>query len=625
MNKIMKRLEEHYKEVENMGYEIVGLFLQGSQNYKLSYENSDIDSKAIILPKFNDFVLGNKMVSTTHILENNEHIDIKDIRLMFDCFKKQNINFVEILFTKYKIINPKYELYIQALFDNNEFIARYNNYATVNCISGTSMEKYKALEHPYPSLIEKIEEFGYDCYSDDTKFLTENGWKYYCDIKDGEKIGTFNRIIKELEFQNFYDRFCKTYNGIMYNVETYNSCFRVTPNHKIYTSSVADINTNGHSYKEELANWKLESIGDIMNIKYSKTHSSKHRHLATITNNNVDLQKYDEIEITDDLLKLLGAFVSDGTIGFRNGKVKNIQITQKDCDTKHNSEFIKMIRNISTIKINEYSYPARNGNNNELIWCMTNEEIRCNFFAWCGHGSKEKRLPNFIYLLSIRQANILLDSLCLGDGTDQKTRRVYYTISRQLADDVQVLSILAGKYAVVMGGEDGYDNKDNFNNKLFKIHQVAIKKELYTPNWCYFKLGKNVTEQNYCGKVVCFSVPNSILITQRKGKIAIQGNSKQLHHIIRLNEFIKRYLAGEKYADCLISNNKDYLITVKRSIHTLEEAREIAKRLSDETHKIKTEYMKYTPLQVNKECEDILNTVLLNIMKHNFKCELSEV
>lgn len=162
MTNIMDRLRENYNTVINMGYELVGIFLQGSQNYKLDYEGSDIDCKAIILPKFNDFVLNNKMVSTTHVLENNEHIDLKDIRLMFDCFKKQNINFVEILFTKYKIINPKYESLIQALFDNNELIARYNNYASVNCISGMSMEKYKALEHPYPATIDKIEKFGYD-------------------------------------------------------------------------------------------------------------------------------------------------------------------------------------------------------------------------------------------------------------------------------------------------------------------------------------------------------------------------------------------------------------------------------------------------------------------------------
>ncbi len=162
MNKTMNRLQEHYNIVGNMGYEIVGVFLQGSQNYELDYEYSDIDSKAIILPKFNDFVLNRKPTSTTYVCENDEHIDIKDIRLMFDCFKKQNINFVEILFTKYKIINPKYETLFQPMLDNNELIARYNNYASINCIAGMSMEKYKALEHPYPATMDKIERFGYD-------------------------------------------------------------------------------------------------------------------------------------------------------------------------------------------------------------------------------------------------------------------------------------------------------------------------------------------------------------------------------------------------------------------------------------------------------------------------------
>ncbi len=162
MNQIMKRLHEYYDIVINKGYELVGIFLQGSQNYELDYEDSDIDCKAIILPKFNDFVLNSKMVSTTFVTDTNEHIDLKDIRLMFDCFKKQNINFVEILFTKYKVMNPKYEKLYQPMFDNNELIARYNNYASVNCMAGMSMEKYKALEHPYPSTMDKIEKYGYD-------------------------------------------------------------------------------------------------------------------------------------------------------------------------------------------------------------------------------------------------------------------------------------------------------------------------------------------------------------------------------------------------------------------------------------------------------------------------------
>ena len=162
MDKILQRLNEDYDMVQNMGYEVVGVFLQGSQNYGLDYEGSDIDSKVIVLPKFNDFILNHKPLSTTHVLESNEHVDLKDIRLMFDCFKKQNINFLEILFTKYRVMNPLYEEMFKPLFNNNELIARYNNYASISCMVGMIQQKYMALEQCRPSTADKIEKFGYN-------------------------------------------------------------------------------------------------------------------------------------------------------------------------------------------------------------------------------------------------------------------------------------------------------------------------------------------------------------------------------------------------------------------------------------------------------------------------------
>ena len=161
--KIMARMRENLVPVlEHCRGGWVGLFLQGSQNYNLDYEGSDIDTKAIMLPSFSDFVLNAKPLSTTHIMENNEHVDFKDIRLMFDCIKKQNVNFVEILFTPYSIINPEYADLFQPVLDAREEIARYNNYAGMNCIMGMALEKQKAMEHPYPATMDKIEAFGYD-------------------------------------------------------------------------------------------------------------------------------------------------------------------------------------------------------------------------------------------------------------------------------------------------------------------------------------------------------------------------------------------------------------------------------------------------------------------------------
>lgn len=159
---IHERLHEDFDYVTSIGYNVLGVFLQGSQNYQLDYPGSDIDTKAILIPSFIDFVLNRKPVSTTLVLPSNEHIDLKDIRLMHECFRKQNINFIEILFTKYRHLNPEYEAIYQPMFNNNEKIAHYNSYAAVNCIAGMVYEKHKAMEHPYPTLIEKIEKYGYD-------------------------------------------------------------------------------------------------------------------------------------------------------------------------------------------------------------------------------------------------------------------------------------------------------------------------------------------------------------------------------------------------------------------------------------------------------------------------------
>ena len=141
---------------------IVGVFCQGSTNYGLDMPNSDIDTKCIVLPSFKDICLAKKPVSTTHILENNEHLDAKDIRSYVACFRKQNLNFLEILFTDFYIINPMYKEEWDRLVAAREFIARMNVYRAVKSMKGIAMEKYHAMEHRYPAKVDIIERYGYD-------------------------------------------------------------------------------------------------------------------------------------------------------------------------------------------------------------------------------------------------------------------------------------------------------------------------------------------------------------------------------------------------------------------------------------------------------------------------------
>lgn len=163
---IQKRVQEHYDEAISLGFEVVGVWLQGSQNYNCDiYTNeyqSDVDTKCIILPNLNDVIKGTSPRSYTHIRENNEHIDIKDIRVMFEMFKKQNSAYIEILFSKYFVINPKYKELVAELISNRVQISRINPNQFLRCLTGTSLEKYKALEHPFPTVADKLEKFGYD-------------------------------------------------------------------------------------------------------------------------------------------------------------------------------------------------------------------------------------------------------------------------------------------------------------------------------------------------------------------------------------------------------------------------------------------------------------------------------
>lgn len=160
----MKRVQDHYDEALQYfpEYQIVGCFLQGSQNYGLDYENSDVDTKLIIVPKFADICLNRKPVSTTHVRENNEHTDWKDIRLYMETFRKQNLNFLEILFTPYYIINPMYRDDWMRLVEQRESIAHMNPFRAVKSMKGIAHEKYAAMEKPYPSKLEIIEKYGYD-------------------------------------------------------------------------------------------------------------------------------------------------------------------------------------------------------------------------------------------------------------------------------------------------------------------------------------------------------------------------------------------------------------------------------------------------------------------------------
>lgn len=159
---IRERMEKHWARALELYPEdrIVGLFLQGSQNYYMEDEFSDVDTKLLVIPSLEEIVLNKQPVSTTHILDNDEHMDAKDIRLYWQTMRKGNINFVELMFARVQIVNPMYQDIWDKVLALREDIAYMNPRVAMKAMMGMINEKYYALTHRYPSRVEIIDKFG---------------------------------------------------------------------------------------------------------------------------------------------------------------------------------------------------------------------------------------------------------------------------------------------------------------------------------------------------------------------------------------------------------------------------------------------------------------------------------
>ena len=112
MRNIEEALQEHKQAVLDAGFSeecVLGVFLYGSQNYDLATENSDVDTKAIIIPTLKELLTNKRAFVKELSLPNGEKCVVMDICHLIENFKKQNINYIEILFTKYDWINPLYK------------------------------------------------------------------------------------------------------------------------------------------------------------------------------------------------------------------------------------------------------------------------------------------------------------------------------------------------------------------------------------------------------------------------------------------------------------------------------------------------------------------------------------
>lgn len=391
-----------------------------------------------------------------------------------------------------------------------------------------------------------VEKFGYDCYEEaTTEFLTDHGWKRFDEVNNA-LLATMSIKTGQIEYQKPITAVDKLYTGSLYTVEPYMSRCSVTNNHRMLVSPAHRNPGTNYSYQyfPQKADWQLVPVCDLTQDWRSWYHIRR-----------AVEPRQEDFSITDDYLKLAGLFVSDGTLTFRNGKVKDARVTQTP---NGKSKFYDVANSLG---LSRCDYPK------ETVWRIQ-RPLAEKLYKDFSHGSLKKHLSSWCFKLSYNQAKLFFYHLWLGDGTETPNGDCYSTGSKQLADDIQAMMVAAGHVCSVRGP---YTSETTFGNTIqYQIYVsnedrfrcVNFKRRLLDTKAAEKKGGWPVKEHSVTDRrVVCFEVPNSTLITRNNGCVAIQGNCKFAYHVVRLLDEVEQMLVE---GDLDIRRNRAQLKAIRR-------------------------------------------------------------
>lgn len=467
-----------------------------------------------------------------------KHIDIDMVPFAIQDYKKGQQNFLRMIGS----ISGQFlkDEYIDSARKELRYLTAKEQWTAYNRWKNNRNKKRKILEATS----------GYDCYIDGTEFLTTDGWKLFDCITETDKLATVfwdcpdggykHRNQFKIEYQHYYDRFDGTYTGDMYNLVGTHINSLVTANHNMLIQPESRNNKNKSMWKLNMAS----HLPDTFNIVYTcnpitKTYSMPNQ-LIELSDIRFPVTAY---------LALMGWYLSDGTAIFTKDKIKSIRISQLKCNRLY-PYFIRFINKYSSLlNASVYEYDRHNCAGDVITECILdvrNPILINKLYNECGHYSKFKRIPRYVMLLSKRLKEVLFDSMVNGDGTIRTHKTIddniiYYTTNKHLANDVNELCFLSGWVSNVYGP---YESISSFTNELHTMYQVFCDKNAHQTK----RLIKNnnvkkvpVTDQ----RIVCFSVPNSTLVTRYNGKINIQGNCKHAMHLIRLLRMSVEIMEGK--------------------------------------------------------------------------------
>ena len=368
-----------------------------------------------------------------------------------------------------------------------------------------------------PILVGRADDYTRACYSEDTQTLTEQGWKYYWEIEEGELIATLNPDSLQLQYRepiggiHLYD-----YDGPMMHFENRNTDVLVTPEHWMWIKAnlgfekvrAKDIEANRFSFmssafsREPLL--QAERFVEIPEM---------------ILNDGPNAGTRGKVQIPLSLwVEFVSCFVADGSttpefVGGKRRCMYNISLSAKK--ERKVEVFKRIYSQLKELGFRVFE-PATDKNGmvhfilaDKVLWKMLRDN--------CGRKASEKRLPMEFLHYDSDTLSLSLRNLQNTDGTidsrEGRTSWSYSTTSQELADQVQMMAIHLGHRANMVMTK-GKGNKSDCYRVLITPDRIE-----------HLVTSEQIEEEWYSGKVYCYEVPGHLFFTRREGKVTVQGNT----------------------------------------------------------------------------------------------------
>lgn len=358
-------------------------------------------------------------------------------------------------------------------------------------------------------------EHGYDCYSADTEFLTRDGWKLFDDIGD-EELATFNSA-HQVEWHKPIARIDNIYTGDMYHFTGYNQDTLVTANHHMHVRPYSRWKRVHSSEWRGIAACQLPETYEILNVINPVTAVCENPKVYTA---GMDFDVY---------LKVMGWYLTDGTMNFHEGVPKDLRIL---CYSKKSAVYQNLVEYVNSGKVDCTKTEREYEKGKFEYTFIFKKDVAAALFEDCGHLSGEKRIPRWAFDLTQRMSTSLLKALLQGDSYKRPhadETYSYYTSNTLLADDVQILATLAGYEASKRGPYNYESEYSKKGSTTYHVHVNLLPRETRVNMKQNLEV-KSVKSQ----RVVCFELPNNTVITRRSGKVSLHRQCKHAMHIVRL-------------------------------------------------------------------------------------------